>query len=125
MMGQGRKKCFQSGRSYSRRRSVHCEVEDPRTTTGVGHSGIASTDHSESLLLRYNQRDLTPLPTIQRHPRHDSLVDYMSLPTIVTGSIPTKEVVVESVDCQESIPMVSTTVVSKIPSTDCRSASAL
>ena len=118
-MGQGRKKCFQSEKRANRHRSVHYEVESQDTTSTVSHSGIGAADRADSMPLRYHRRGQTPLPTIQCRPRHDSLVDYMKLPTVFTGSLPTKQVMIESVDHVDSIPLVSTTVIPKIPSMDC------
>ena len=85
----------------------------------MSDSGIGSADQTESMPSRYHQRSLTPLPTIQCRPRHDSLVDYMKLPTILTGSLPTKQVIMESVDHVATIPLVSTTVIPKIPAPNC------
>lgn len=117
-MRQGRKKSSKSSGARYRHRSIPYEVENQENTTVMGVMGASSAGRSESMSLYYSmgpQREATPLPTLQRCPRKDSLVDYMKLPPIVTGSIPVKRVAESPQLASEELPLVLPTVVTSKP----------
>ncbi|KAK8799410.1 hypothetical protein WA538_002978 [Blastocystis sp. DL] len=117
-MRQGRKKSSKSSSARFRHRSIPYEVENQENATVMGVMGASSVGRSESMSLYYSmgpQREATPLPTLQRCPRRDSLVDYMKLPMIVTGSIPVKRVTEPPRLGSAELPLVLPTVMTSKP----------
>ena len=117
-MRQGRKKSSKSSSARFRHRSIPYEVENQENATVMGVMGASSVGRSESMSLYYSmgpQREATPLPTLQRCPRRASLVDYMKLPMIVTGSIPVKRVTEPPRLGSAELPLVLPTVMTSKP----------
>lgn len=122
-MGQGKKKCSRMENSRYRHRSVYEETESHETIAVRNALGLSSSGRSGSMsdvYSRIRKRDSAPVPTIQRPPRKDSLVEYMKLSEVRTKKstpIRTKEVSPIATIASSNIPLVSTS----LPSTNTHS----
>lgn len=127
-MGQGRKKCSQSGNYRYRRRSVAIDVVEQETATVMNYLGMsASRRHGSFSLCRTKKEKLEspPVQSIFKPCRHDSLVEYMSTSSSV-NMLPTKKASIgndspaNQYQTTDSLPLISTLpVVSTSPSTGC------
>ena len=119
-MGQGKKKGSREENSRYRHRSVYEEIENRETIAVRNALGLSSSGRSGSMsdvYSRIRKRDSAPVPTIQRPPRKDSLVEYMKLSEVRTKKstpIHTKEVSQMTSNTSSNIPLVSTS----LPSTN-------
>ena len=113
-MGQGKKKSSRMENSRYRHRSVYEEIESHETIAVRNALGLSSSGRSGSMsdvYSRIRKRDSAPVPTVQRPPRKDSLVEYMKLSEVRTKKgtpIRTKEVSPMTTKASSNIPLVST-----------------